>query len=859
MRLQRIKISGFLGHQNESEIDFSSAGLWLVHGANGSGKSSFWDALMYAFFKKTRGKINVNELIHDSEPKAQICVEFVLNGQSFQICCEIKRKLGSNNRFLQTKNGEGWRTIANRDTEVNDWIKKQLQISPETFTSAVLLQQGKADAFFTCISEKRKEVLLELLNLKFYRELGKLAAKNKSDFEKDKKRLEGNLIDLPNPSAEEISMQGELIEEARGLLKKLEDKHKDKETEKRNAQDAQDWQADIGKKEAEQKQIAGLVEHSVRIEANAQRFRELKDVLSPLESFWQAHETIQLKNSELAQFAEVLQRRDKIENDFARYETLGENLPKLHQLKKDEGNLHQAKLKHEEIKGNLERLNLDVEEAGKKVEKLKAAFDAKEIEKKTVLEKLTEIDKHLHSKRQMLESRNETTGAAECAFCGSELETEKAKARLADKHKTWQKEIDELEAEKGKTPKLSEVEGETKQAKTEWESADRHFHQTDKNLTEVSTQFNSKKEAIEGCQNILLESLEKTGDWADKIENLEILTNEFNVLKNAPSENGKLLNAQIEESKTQAIVLLLEGQIIEHRKNISPNFQFALENKDELEKIISEKTKLQNAEAEEGNLRGARDRQNVLKGELKTLRGQLEKIPSEHRRSVAEVITELSELNQKIDLQKVEFRRTENDLSNLKIQQKNYTAKENEFGQAAREFDLWKKLAEALGKGKNGLEAVLVQKAQEQIKFGANDILRRLSRMRFEIELNEVSENELEIRVQDNHTNSSRPFENYSGGEKFCVAVSLALAIGQTANQGRTAQTLIIDEGFGALDEDNRKSLAAEFHTLSRDVLQGGCVIVVSHQDDVCEAFTNRYRLNKGEKGFVEIRRNENI
>ncbi len=100
-----------------------------------------------------------------------------------------------------------------------------------------------------------------------------------------------------------------------------------------------------------------------------------------------------------------------------------------------------------------------------------------------------------------------------------------------------------------------------------------------------------------------------------------------------------------------------------------------------------------------------------------------------------------------------------------------------------------------------------------------------------------------------------RPFEYLSGGEKFRVAISLAIAVGQAIAGGRTVDTLIIDEGFGALDEINRGLLVGELHRLSEEVLQGGRVIVVSHQEDICEEFGSRYRISKQEDGMVSIQR----
>ncbi len=862
MRLQRIKVKGFLGHQREAEVDFSDADLWLVHGANGSGKSSFWDALMYAFFTKKRGGINLTDLIHDHEPKAEICVEFILNGQIFQICCEIK-KHGRNNRILQILNGGGWRTIANSDREVSDWMKKELQISPETFTSAILLQQGKADAFFDADAPKRKEVLLELLNLRFYRKLGELAAGKRKEANKEREKLVVELEGLLNPSMANIETQKNLIDEAAVLLGTLKENRKAKETEEQNAQNAKDCQDKIDEIESEQKKIAGLVERATQIEANAQQFQKLERVLLPLESFWQAQEAIKTKQRELEKFSEILQRRTEIENDFVRYEILRENLPKLHQLKKDKENLREAKNKRDETRNNLEDLNSEVEKLRESVAELKIEFDEKETAKKSIQNDLTEIEKYLHALRQMLETRSQTDGAAECAFCGSELKTVEAKARLAHKHETWEKEIGELDAEKESLlQKFSKIESEVKDIKSEWENADGNFHQANNSLTGITAKFNFEKGEVEKCQNHLRESLEKAGKWADELENLEILVGEYNDLRdlrNVSSENSELQKALAEESKVQGIVSLLESQIIEHREKIPPYFSSACENKTEFEELRRKKSELQNAETEAENLRQARERQIGLQSDLKTWRGELEKIPTAHCRSIVEVSAELFEINEKINLQNDEIKTAEKELGNLENLQKNYADKEIKLKQAAREFELWEKLAKALGKGKNGLESVLVQKAQEQIKLGANDILRRLSKMRFELDLKDVSENELEIRVQDNHTHSSRPFENFSGGEKFCVAVSLALAVGQVANKGRTAQTLIIDEGFGSLDEGNRKSLVSEFRSLSIDILQGGCVIVVSHQDDFCEAFMNRYRLGKDEQGFTEVRRNESF
>lgn len=73
---------------------------------------------------------------------------------------------------------------------------------------------------------------------------------------------------------------------------------------------------------------------------------------------------------------------------------------------------------------------------------------------------------------------------------------------------------------------------------------------------------------------------------------------------------------------------------------------------------------------------------------------------------------------------------------------------------------------------------------------------------------------------------------------------------------GRAADTLVIDEGFGTLDQNNRGLLVKELWRLSDDALSGGRVVVVSHQEDVCGDFGNRYRISKDANNYVQIERN---
>jgi len=267
-------------------------------------------------------------------------------------------------------------------------------------------------------------------------------------------------------------------------------------------------------------------------------------------------------------------------------------------------------------------------------------------------------------------------------------------------------------------------------------------------------------------------------------------------------------------------------------------------------------TDLQDAEEEERGLRDAQQQQEKLKGSLEVLQTQLDEIPSEHRRDVAEVQYERDAADVGARRAGEELRGAKEELVKLEEQRRVADGRREEFIEVEKEFGYFQRLAEAFGP--SGLRARVVQSAQETISSHANTILSGLSNGEWQVELQDVSETELEIRARNVMQTGAqpRPFEYLSGGEKFRVAVSLAVAIGQSVLGERVVDTLVIDEGFGSLDEINRDLMVKEMINLSEKTLRGGRVVVVSHLDDVRGDFGSRYRISKDSEGYIQAERN---
>jgi exonuclease SbcC len=171
------------------------------------------------------------------------------------------------------------------------------------------------------------------------------------------------------------------------------------------------------------------------------------------------------------------------------------------------------------------------------------------------------------------------------------------------------------------------------------------------------------------------------------------------------------------------------------------------------------------------------------------------------------------------------------------------TAKlKGELGRSAdlqAEFDLIDQLARAArGEAPNQLgiplESFVLAAELEEIVAAANGRLQTMSQGRYAIEHSDErtrggKRTGLEIVVYDAHTGATRSPRSLSGGEKFLASLALALGMAEVVTNragGIQLDTLFIDEGFGALDNE---TLELAMQTLD-ELRQGGRTVgLISH------------------------------
>ena len=199
----RVKLKGFLCYKDEQEVSFDGAALWMLAGMNGSGKSSVFDAVTFALFGQHRGgSQDAHELINKDSDRAAVEFDFSLDGQRYQAYRTVQLtrqgKAKSTLQMYRRLPGGAREAIpgTNLKAGFDAWVEENVGLSYETFTSSVLLLQGKADKLLDSTAKGRHEVLAGIVDLERYRRLHQRADEERKHHETNVKNLEGRLAHL---------------------------------------------------------------------------------------------------------------------------------------------------------------------------------------------------------------------------------------------------------------------------------------------------------------------------------------------------------------------------------------------------------------------------------------------------------------------------------------------------------------------------------------------------------------------------------------------------------------------------------------------------------------------------------------
>ncbi|WP_288818853.1 SMC family ATPase [uncultured Micrococcus sp.] len=179
MRIHRIRLTGIGPYADTQDVDFdalNAAGLFLLDGPTGAGKSTILTALCYALYGTVPGGRSPESLVTTlRDPGAvvpEVLVEFTVQGRRFEAVRSPKhqrrKKRGDGLTTTQSAvslrehvHGQ-WGAPLTRADEVGQQIASVMHLDAEQFMQVVMLPQGQFARFLTAKSDERRDLLRRL-------------------------------------------------------------------------------------------------------------------------------------------------------------------------------------------------------------------------------------------------------------------------------------------------------------------------------------------------------------------------------------------------------------------------------------------------------------------------------------------------------------------------------------------------------------------------------------------------------------------------------------------------------------------------------------------------------------------------
>ncbi|MFI1959331.1 AAA family ATPase [Streptomyces althioticus] len=196
MRLHRLDITAFGPFGTTQTVDFdalSAAGLFLLHGPTGAGKTSVLDAVCYALYGSVPGARQGGQgstLRSDHAAPAtrtSVTLELTVAGRRLEITrqppWERPKKRGAGTTvdkaqtWLRERDATGaWKDLSRSHQEIGEEITQLLGMSREQFCQVVLLPQGDFARFLRADAEARGKLLGRLFDTHRFAEVEKRLA-----------------------------------------------------------------------------------------------------------------------------------------------------------------------------------------------------------------------------------------------------------------------------------------------------------------------------------------------------------------------------------------------------------------------------------------------------------------------------------------------------------------------------------------------------------------------------------------------------------------------------------------------------------------------------------------------------------
>ncbi len=843
----KLTITGFLSYQDTVELDFTSFDLACISGSNGAGKSSLLDAFTWALFGQARKRDD--SLINLQSSLAEVALVFDYEGNTYRVQRTLPKGKTTRLEFqiLQPADKK-WKVLTGetlRNTQEN--IEHTLRLDYETFVNASFFLQGKADQFTQQKAGDRKRILGSILGLEVWETYRQRVNDRRRGAEAEILGLDGRMAEI-NAELKEEEARTERLAALQAELKSLAKARKTQEQ---------------------------VLEQARKVEASLIEQRKLVDMLArQLESAQLRHAELSERLTDRIQEREVyvqrVARANEIETAYNAWQAQRAELERWEKIAE--------RFREHDARRQAPLLEIEAEKGqlSKELEQLVGTEKSVQEQSATAME----VESQLKTAQQALEQAEEALNQRK----GLDVELQFARQRQADARAENPRLKAEMIELKERVDKLSETE------EAACPLCGRPMDTYERNLLieQITTQGTELGDRFRTNLAFLQEADQLVREIEEHIASLTAVEDERLVqMQKITRLQGQLeFIHQSQETWQQVGALrLVEVRQILTSESFAGEARQVLAQIDEELKAIGydsaahyacrqQEAQSRPAEGEYRALESARAALQPLQREIEQGQVQSAKLAGDvsqqqhdyneaaDRLTAAQAVapdldeTEriLHDLLEQENTKRMEVGAAQQKvlvLKDLKVRLKDITTQREELARLVGQYKL---LDRAFGK--DGVPALLIEQALPEIENRANELLERLSegtmsvrfatQAAFKDKKRDDLKETLDILISDGA--GTRDYELYSGGEAFRVNFAIRLALSEllAKRAGARLQTLVVDEGFGSQDAQGRQHLIEAINMVKPDFAK---VLIISHIDELKEAFPNRIEVEKTERG----------
>ncbi len=795
MLIKSLELTNFKQYKQQS-IKFSE-GLTGLVGMNGAGKSTIFDAITFVLYGPT-GNVVLEDLKNDhagSKEHVEVTLCFTENNRDYKIVRSLRgANATSNAAFYRIEEDGVVKTIAEKVGDVKKELFKVIKLDRNSFVNSFFAKQKETAGLLDISPGKRDKEIRRMLGLD---RLDKLSSKitEKIGVMKAEASILEKQVKTPEQIEEmqsNISVKKAELTVLEGKLRAAKEVVQTKTTEKAEAQTKVDELRTLEKAYTKlQKEITRL---KTQLDSINKSIADTESEITRLENLKTEGERIEPEVNKLAGVEESLADQNTKKANFKLFETTSKNIDGLKSTLAEQ-NAKLASLGSAiEAGAGLDDALLQKQASLSQLEENKGLLDSNLADVTREHTNNTATLKQKTDRKAKIDKLDDTAPCEEC-----ERELHDHKPYLQEK---YAKEIAELGILCAQTSaRKSDLEAQVAEKKLAIKAVEKEINDLKikiSNREKDKTAYTTLEAEITSTKNKIAQTetdLSSIGPCDFDQEEIERLSAEKTKLDALNKKYNQILGE----------IRLIPGK------------------RDGLVTLFETKTQVTNALREtEASVTGLDFNPDALVAadSLYKAKGE-ELIEAMKVQSNAEIASTTAQ-NEVLSLE-----------NGLLVEK----SKIAEYDSAKKEVDLLINYRNIV----DSFKQRITSEALPKISFDADELFRGITHDRYNSL--RIDPESFEIKVK--RENKDVPLETLSGGEKDLAAVCLRVAISRhivSMNGAGNLGFLALDEVFGSQDEGRRGELLNALQQISDKFSQ---VFIVSHNQDVQEAFPNRLIISK--------------